>query len=540
VLPALFTMVGADQQDNVRTSSAIALARIGNPEGEHILEALQALVRERDPDLREATTLALGIDGDPRMIPVLAAILAGGKDALEVIGYKPNDRQRAYAAYGLALVAQRAANDDIRRVALRPVLAHFLNTKERSDLRVALASALGMMRIEFDPKGAATESVRSKGKPTLPRYRGELIERLQKAYEDERDALVRGHLPIVLGRLLKDAPDVVRDPGIRDMMAALGEDPKPRERYGLVTALGIAGDAWGRPVDQELRHVLYVEAAEERESHARHLALMALSEVVTNSGPSLPPASVQKEFEDFLLTRFEEARSTDRPWLAMAAGSFGARLRMPIEGRKGARSKGRVSGLLVEKLRATVRADGSPDELSAAVLALGLIEDQAAAEDVEHLLDTTGIKDVRGYAALSLGLMGRTRTYDKLAILIDDLRYEPISLEHAAMGLALLDRTRGSALLRDRLAHARSGITAAPLAAAIGRVSDGASVLALARLAHEETQTLSTREFACIALGLISDRDDLTWRSHLASDVNYAAWTPTLFDTAGKGVLNLF
>ena len=535
VLPVLFEMTDALQQDNVRLSASIALARIATPEADRVLATLEALLLERDPTLREGAALALGIDGDPRVLGTLSDILGGDKEAKELLGKKPNDRMRAFAAYGLALVADRATNDDIRRVALRPVLEHFLDTKERSDLRVALTLALGMMRIDFGEPEAEPD-LKARGKEPFPRYRRQLLDVLWATYDEERDALVRGHLPITLARLLKDAPDDLRDDGIARLIAKLEDDPKSLELYGLVTSLGVLGDSWGRQSSRDLRATLYAQASKQRESHARHLALVALAEVVANSGPAPPPDEVQAELESFLLERFEDARKTDRPWIAMAAGSFGARLRMPLLGR----SKGRVGAPVVEKLREIVRAGGSPEELSSAVLALGLIEDQTAAEDVERLLARTGNKDVRGYAALSLGLMRRTNMIDQLEVLIDDLRYEPVSLEHAAMGLALLDRSRGSALLRERLASAYSGITAAPLAAAIGRVSDSASILPLTRMVQDSEQTLTAREHASIALGLVCDRDDLSWRSRLAENVNYAAWTPTLFDTAGKGVLNIF
>jgi len=538
VLPALFAMVSDKEPDTVRLSADIALARIASPESARILATTQALIQERDPSLRETAALAMGINGDPSVIDELSTMLACGKLAKKLFGFKPNDRVRAFAAFGLGAAADRAANDDVRRVILRPVLERFLDTNEDSDLRVALASALGMMRIEFGPKDA--EPTRKEARRTTLRYRRELIDLLWEAYDNERDRLVRAHLPTTLARLLAGAPDDVRDAGIARLLANLDDEPRPQELYGLMSALGIVGQAWGRPADQALRSALYAQAATQRESHARHLALMALAQVVANSGPSLPPISVQEEFEDFLVARYDLGRAADRPWLAMAAGSFGARLRRPVEGRKGARARGRVGGELIEQLRTVVRAGGSAEELTAATLALGLCEAQDSAEDLEQLLDRTGNKEVRGFVALSLGLLHRTATYPKIAVLIDDLRYDPFSLENAAIGLALLDRTRGSALLRSRLAQAYSGVTAAPLAAVIGRVADSASVLPLAQLVTEDSQTVATREYACIALGLIADRDDISWRSNFAKNVNYSAWTPTLFDSAGKGVLNIF
>ena len=93
--------------------------------------------------------------------------------------------------------------------------------------------------------------------------------------------------------------------------------------------------------------------------------------------------------------------------------------------------------------------------------------------------------------------------------------------------------------MRQRLATATSGITAAPLAVVLGRISDASSVLPLIELTKDKNQTLAVRESLALALGLIGDPLDLSWRSSLATDVNYAAWSPTLFDQAGLCVLNI-
>ena len=118
----------------------------------------------------------------------------------------------------------------------------------------------------------------------------------------------------------------------------------------------------------------------------------------------------------------------------------------------------------------------------------------------------------------------------------------PVALEHASIGLALLSRPRAVAALQARLANAHSGIIAAPLAATLGHVGDASVVLPLAKLADDRSQTLATRENLALALGLISSRrgpSGLTWRASLATDVNYTAWVPSLFDQAGTGILNI-
>lgn len=532
VLPSLLKLTSDLNQDNVRLSAGIALGRIGNPLSSDIQEALTNLMTERDPGLRENAALALGIQGEPDSIVALGTVLGGGKAAHKLLGYKPNSRMRAFAAYGLASLIRRAANDDIARVALAPIWLRFQDDSEGRDMRVALLTAMGMATIDFGTE--VTEVPR--GKHPVPRYRRDLISQLWQLYEDEADVYLRGHFPIALARLLQDAPNDLRSESIERLITRLDGRLKSLELHGIITSLGIIGQAWGQPADIHLRKTLYAQATTQKDQHGRHLALMALSEVVANSGPAAPPPPVIQECEAFLIERLAKGAKNDRVWVAMAAGSLGARLKAPGKGRH----TSNLGEPLLAELRKIIKAAGSPDLLSASALALGLSEDLTSADQLVTLLGKSRNKGVQGYVALSLGLIGHTASYPELAVLIDQVRYDPVSLEHTAMGLALLDRGRATELLRSRLATAATGIIAAPLASALGRVSDGSSILHLAQLTKDKSATLATRENAGVALGLISDRDNISWRHYLAADVNYMAWTPTLFDSAGSGVLNIF
>jgi hypothetical protein len=80
---------------------------------------------------------------------------------------------------------------------------------------------------------------------------------------------------------------------------------------------------------------------------------------------------------------------------------------------------------------------------------------------------------------------------------------------------------------------------AGSLAYTLGRISDASAIPQIAKMYTEKTSGL-TRTYIIIALGLACEDGRLPWFVELSEGSNYAAWSPSLFDSAGKGVLNLF
>ena len=55
----------------------------------------------------------------------------------------------------------------------------------------------------------------------------------------------------------------------------------------------------------------------------------------------------------------------------------------------------------------------------------------------------------------------------------------------------------------------------------------------------DESAGDATRESAVMALGFMSDRAALPWRSVLANGANYLAYSPTFTSSEGTGVLDM-
>ncbi len=530
VFPALLSVIDEDRTGTAAATSFIALGRIGSPEEELILAALKAGVAHRDPMSRESALLSLGIQGDLGAIELLLGALENSKQVRKEINGKFNDRSRAFAAYGLSLIASRAPNDDVRRMVLLSMLRHFEDPKEHQDVRVALAIGLGKMYLPFKD-ARRTLKVPQEGEDTAfgVRYRDDLIERIWSLLEDEDDRVVAGHLPVTLASLAADAPSPLAASVVNGLLDSLDGKVYRHELAGIAIALGRMGTAWGRPQDSLVRDRLYEIARECKDHHARHMALIALAEVCNRGSGSLPPKSTTDALEAFLLERYLKGRKSDRPWVALAAGAHGAR--MHAAGLS-------VGDDLAIELRISLNESNGVDELSTAALACGLMRDPKSGELLEKVLDRSGNASVRGFTSLSLGLLDRRSAKAKMELLVDRFRYQPVPLENVSLGLGLIDRLATTTLLRDRLATANSNATVSALSKALGQLGDPASLPTLSAIAQDKARAATVRSAAAGALGLIGERGNLPWRHFLSNGVNYSARTETMFDAAGNGVLN--
>lgn len=536
ILPALQEAIAEDRTGSISATSYIAMGRIGRPGTDAIFTSLVNGVRDRDPGTRESALLSLGIQGDVRAIPLLLGVLGNEKATRIELKTSFNTRASAFAGFGLAMIASRADNDDMRRMILLKLLSHLEDQGEAQEIRVAIVQALAKMQLPFsdprrtlevDPEG----DKKNKTDNVNVRYRDQLLERLWVLMDEENDRVVLGHLPVAIAALAADAPAGIRANNISLLIQRFEEKPHKLELSGLVTALGRIGSAWGKPEDELVRAKLYGIAVEAKDAHARHLAFMALAEACNRSEAAPAPVMVSEELEAFLIERLGNGRNTDKPWVALAAGVHGARMRA---------AGSSVGAELSMQMRIVLNEGHSADEVSTAALACGLMEDERSGELLEKLLAKSGNSTVRGYASLALGLVGNTSAKVKLEVLLDKFRYQPQPLENVALGLGFMDRNSASELLRRRLSSATSDATASSIANAIGQLSDAAAAPELANLAKNSKLPASVRVAAAGALGLLAEGSDLPWRTSLARGINYRAKTATLFDDQGFGVLNFF
>ncbi|MDF1797875.1 MAG: hypothetical protein P1V81_01760 [Planctomycetota bacterium] len=527
VLPSLFKAIENASYDGVVSAAAIALGRSSSSQQRRIAEALDELVASRDPQVREAALLARGLLGELGGANLLIGVLEGSDAVKKQLGRKPDDRMRSFAAFGLALLAEESPIQEVRRMALLHLMRVLPDQRESRDLRVAVAVSMGSMTIPWGAPGAAASD------DGALRGREDLVRVLLELQAEEKEDIVRAHVIVALGELFEDggAPEGLRTEVVKTLIKALDKRVGPDVRTSVLMSLGHIGSAWGGEADELCRAFLAEQSLELRDFHGRHMALMAYAEVSSrSSGPAPPPAVTRHLFERAIVDRLADASEVETAWLCLAAAAYGARCQQRgIEITPGLRMA----------LVTTISDRGSADRLSTAALALGLSGCTSTADELVSLLGRTGNPSVRGYTALSLGLMRHEESTDKLELLLHDNRYQAEALEHTAMGLALLNRSKANEELRSLLSSARSQTLAGGIAVAIGRISDPAATDYLAAYVASKDTSGVLRSFCTVALGLLADPRDLPWRVHLSEGVNYAAWSPSLFDVTGSGVLNI-
>jgi hypothetical protein len=162
VLPVLRGIVETEKAAPLVGGAMIALARAGADDADDSGPAAIAILQRRlaDPnqELGETATLALGILASEDGLPALEALLAGGPRGRDLVGGpEVPDRLRAFAAYGLGLVAHRAENHRARQVVARALCAALdvprISRASTPDVEIAAAIGLSLPAIAWVKPG---------------------------------------------------------------------------------------------------------------------------------------------------------------------------------------------------------------------------------------------------------------------------------------------------------------------------------------------------------------------------------------------------
>lgn len=533
VIPALERLVQEEDNPITLAAAALALARAGGSqdraERARLEGVLRPLLRHPNQQVSETAVLSLGLLGHEPSVVLLGEILADsrvGREALGLGGVEEN--QRAYAAYGLGLIGRRTVMEDVRRFAAHRLVG-VLEGREPAleDVPVACVIALGMIPLEL-PHALPAASLPQGGTPSTSRLA--TVDFLVEYLDDRRHSpLARAHVPRTLVQLAEGLPPhLFEELKARLVPQLLGLLRSGRERNevrrGCALALGGLGDSDTDSLDAKLRHELARQATSARDKPVRQFALLALARIGGRPGNGLHPDEGQREIRKDLLRSLSRGKTYTRSWSGLALALLGRSL--PVS----------EASELARPLRLAYLDTGSPIELGAYALALGLIGDREAAPFLQDRMGGSLDDQVRGTAAQGLGLMVSASAIPAMHALALDSFFRPELLVESSVGLALLgDRTILPKLL-DELAESGAQTTQEALARAIGRIGDRRALAPLVALIEDEGRTDLHRAVAADALGAVVERELLPWRSELSRNLNYLATTPTLLRvlTAGR------
>jgi HEAT repeat protein len=536
VVPALRRALAEESSNDIVTSALIALAKIGEPRGEDgrsgIEELLVRFLPDKNQEVSETATVALGILAQPTSIPILASLLEDSAAGRALVGaHEVPARTRAFAAYGLGLVGARAAAEPERRAVVEALVAAMRSDERRSgDVGVASVLALGLVPLE--PLAAAENEAQLD--PTRSRE-GELDFLLRFLADDANDSLARAHCPRSLARLLAGLGGE-RAPVLRQRVsgALLGLlAPRARVTDAIVESAVLAlGEISTNGIeDAPVRVALESVLASGRNSGARSFALIALARMGGRTGVQDPDAGIAA-IAGRLMSRLAKGQGLERAWAGLAIGVLGHELT-----RQGASTPVVVE--LSEALRHALEEERDATVLAAHAIAAGILGDVESVPALLEKLD--GIREdvPRGYVAVALGLLARREAIQPIQAIVAGSKYRPELLNQAAIALGLLGDKDLVGVLVGMLGEAKGLATQAAIASALGFIGDASSIEPLVEMMEDEEKTDLARAFAAAALGLVADKEDLPWNARFAVDLNYRATTPTLVDPRGSGILDI-
>lgn len=546
VVPALLAALETESDNDIVTGCLIALAKIGDApseSGESPFEAVIArFLADKNQEISETAAVALGILANPRSIDTLKDLLEDNPRGRALVRQSEVDnRRRAFAAYGLGLIGKRAARE-ADRIRIVSILrrAFETDTTRTRDLRVGCVIAMGLVALEtldtldspaLEKKGALVppESSRS----------AQLEYLLAFLADDRQEHLVRAHCPTALARLLVGLPpgshEAYRAKIAGDLLGRL--EPRAKERNEVVQssvqALGLIGtndDA--NPLDRKIREAL---AGVSQDVAARNFAMISLAKIGARTAIGAGNAEGGlEEITKVLLARLAGGRGNVKAWAAISCGVLANELARTNEGTT------RIA-TLQSAVRIALDEEGKdPSKLGALAIAAGLMGHIEVKERLVLRLDSTKDENARGYVAIGLGLMNAHDTTDKINRLVDASKYLPELLKQAAIALGLLGDKDVVPKLIALLQESRGQATQASLAKALGFIGDRRSIEPLIRMLQNQDLTTGARSFAAVALGIVSDKEDLPWNSKIALDLNYLAATQTLTEVGtGTGILDI-
>ncbi len=526
VVPALRAALKGAEDIDLVTGILLALAKIGErgaaDAGEELVTLLRGYLAHSNQEVHETAAIALGVLASPSSAPLLAQLLADEDEIQSLVGRKSVPvRTRAFAAYGLGLIGARAQGEAVRRFAVHHLVRALESDDPPEEIAVASIVALGLLPLE-DVGVTAAET------PDPSHSRRGQITFLVNRFEARRTRdIERTQLPVAIARLCNGIEGAEVDRAIGILVEALGphaKTPAPVVQ-GAIQALSLLGDGDEDENDRAMREAL-TGCVARGDRGARNQALLAIGRMAGRHGKGTAGKAVA-DARALLLEKLSGGADAERPWSALGL----ALLESSGDG---------PSAQVIDALRFVLANREGPQEAGAYCLALALLGDAESIPAIEAHTQN-GDENLRGYAAISLGLM-RSRESAPLLhdVLVEKTRYRPGLLREASIALALLGDKSIVPYLIDRLRISNTMIESVAAASALGYVGDSRAIDALVGLVADLQVSETTRAFAAVALGQICDKERLPWNAKLAADASWLGAPPTFFDPLlGKGVLDL-
>ncbi|MCA8977206.1 MAG: hypothetical protein KDC98_20965 [Planctomycetes bacterium] len=517
IVPALAALMARERNRDIVSACLVALGKVGLDGPDVDLEAVMtAQIRRDDQEVRETAVLALGIAGREKALPSLLALACNTsqgrrlEDRLEEV----TKRTRAFAAFGLGMLARRSKDLAIKQQVRDTCLELARDDKLDRELRVAALSSLGILDLE-SPSGGHKRLLWS------------TVDELAALYAKPvgaTDETTLSHAAIAIHRLLGRGTTAAHrriKQQMADELTARSHRGNSILRSAVITLGALAVSPEQDPDDAVFSKVLQQTYEKGADQHTRLFALISLGRI----------GGAQNR--EFLLRSYQHGNKlTEQPWAALALGllAFDA-----ANGDAGRGVDKTVAQLLLDDLESTGE-DTLRGALAVAIGLCGYVE--AAAKMRRILLANEREQMSAGYLCVGLGLLGDRESIPTLSEVLDRSLRRPFLMQHCAVALGMLGDRDASQRLLDKMKESDSAAALASLATAIGRIGDRRSIEPMITLMSDKEHTKLARAFVAAALGGVGDKDSEPWNLPLSRDSNYASPTNTLTN-GSTGVLDI-
>jgi HEAT repeat protein len=560
VVPALIQALQTERSNDIVTGCMVALAKIGDAKTEsgdsQMAAEIKKFLADPNQEIAETAAVALGILANEAKsnLDILTLLLENNSAKLRTdhkinVNGEVNYRSRAFAAFGLGLIGAKAKDENKKLIVdtLVKMLDGESRTMSTRDVAVACLTSLGLTPLPIDAAQMTTPiDVKRFGKVAEVKTRQDQILWLMNYFEDVQglNRLVRAHVPRAVALLLSDCPadywlrNAVAQRFLNDISKSSTE--KREVQQSCIIALGQIGDCDDQPVDIQIREgLMKVEEELKGDLMARNFAMIALAQACGRPGAGgadpIAGLNAKKEKDSpraYLLNTLTKGKtSASKSWAALALGVMERAL---------SDAKFQTNADVRFALRNSLKEAKSPMEVGAFAVSVGLIKDPEAKDVLKEKLGTITDAEARGYVAVGVGLVDDRTSIEQITEIIRKSKYQPDLLKSAAIGLGLLGDKQIVTELVTMLGDASALSSQAAISSALGFIGDARSIDPLITMLQDKQKTDRARGFAAVALGIVSDKEDLPWNTKISVNINYRANTTTLTaaDT-GTGILDI-
>jgi len=243
-----------------------------------------------------------------------------------------------------------------------------------------------------------------------------------------------------------------------------------------------------------------------------NFAIIALSQIGTK--PAL----------EHLMKLCDGGKYGQRPYAALALGTHVWYLDRAAERKEGEPMDQALRTKIRDTLIKLSKKYKDTDTKAAFMLSRGLLKDKTAIEECVKLVSRKGDPVLRGFCAVTLGLIGEAseNVKDALGVAISERKSTDLRRD-AATALGLLRDADAVKTLIEELKRAKSFAVQGQLITAIGTIGDHTAIDPLIDILDNTSRPSAARAMAAVGLGMIGDLLELSKLSRLSKNYNYRA-----------------